>query len=77
MFTIDRSSIRDLSVTYDEVFKRFEDSRGFIPPLKISTEARTLYVFTKPLGKRRLLENKIFKGANKYIESWYRGFSDD
>lgn len=71
-FSIDRSSIKDLAVTYDEVFKRLRDSRGMIPPMKITLEKNTIYIFTKPIGKKGLLRNNIFRGENEAIELWYR-----
>ncbi len=71
-FSIDKSSIRDLAVTYDEVFKRLRDSRGMIPPMKITLEKNTIYIFTKPIGRKGLLRNNIFRGENEAIKFWYR-----
>jgi len=77
VFSIERSSIRDFSITYDEVFRRLKDSRGIIPPMRITLEKNRIYLFTKPIGRKGFLRNSIFKGENEAIELWYRSNPND
>ena len=72
VFSIERGSIKELEVTYDETFKRFRDSRGFMPPLKIVLESNAIYLFTKTIGKKKLRGDRMFRGSNETIEAWYK-----
>jgi len=75
--SIERSSIKDISVTYDDVFRRFRDSRGLNPPMRITLGKSNIYLFTKPLGKKGLLRNSMYKGENMVIELWYKSNPND
>lgn len=46
-FSIMLDSIQDLTVGYDDVFRRFQESRGWIPPLHFNFDGRRIYIFTK------------------------------
>ncbi len=72
MFSIDRGAIRNLAVTYDETFRRFRDSRGLIPPLRIALDGKDIYLFTKTVGKSRSKLGWMFKGSNEALEMWYK-----
>lgn len=72
LFSIERNKIKSIEVEYDEMFKRFRDSRGFNPPLKIQLENKSLYLFTKKeIGSRSINYGK-FRGNNETIENWFR-----
>ncbi len=73
LFIIEKRSIKDITVTYDERFKRFRDSRGLIPPLKVVLENKVMYLFTKTIGRRRLGGGWMFKGENEALEMWFVG----
>ena len=77
LFTINRDSIKGLKVGYDEAFRRLRDSRGLIPPMRIETERRTIYLFTQPVGGKRLRGDRMFRGENKALEAWYLGVSKE
>lgn len=72
LYVIRRDSIRDLSVAYDDVFRRFRDSRGLLPPMKLILDNKTVYMFTKPIGKKRLRGDRMFRGENEAIVAWFR-----
>ena len=72
LFSINKISIRDISRGYDDVFRRFRDSRGFIPPLKISLENKTLYLYSRTIGKKGIRGDRMFRGENESIELWFK-----
>ncbi len=72
LFSIERNKIKSIEVEYDEMFKRFRDSRGFNPPLKIQLENKSLYLFTKKGAGSRPISYGIFRGNNETIENWFR-----
>ena len=72
LFAVGKDSIRDLTVEYDDVFRRLRDSRGLLPPMKISLGGRSVYMFTKPIGKKRLRGDRMFRGENEAITAWFR-----
>ena len=43
--------LRDIQVGYDDSFRRWKDSRGFIPPLHFEFERRRVYLFIRPIGR--------------------------
>lgn len=63
--------IKGIKTTYDDIFKRFRDSRGFTLPLRIELENRNLYVYTRPIGSRISQNSKIFRGENEAISTWF------
>lgn len=75
LFSVDKNSIRGMAVTYDDLFRRFRDSRGLVPPLKLVLESKAIYLFTKTVGRTRLREYRTFRGDNETIESWYSSHS--
>jgi len=77
VLSIERGSIKDISVTYDDVFRRFRDSRGLNPPMRITLDKNKIYLFTKLLGKKGLFRNSIYKGENTVIELWYKSNPDN
>jgi len=72
VFTMNREIIKGMEVGYDGTFKRFRDSRGALPPMIIKTERRTVYLFTAPIAKKRLRGDKIFRGENRALETWFQ-----
>ncbi|MCL4308643.1 MAG: hypothetical protein M1126_04685 [Candidatus Thermoplasmatota archaeon] len=66
LWTIPRDSLLEISVGYDTRFRRFRDSRGLLPPMRITTPNKTIYLFTKP--PREL----IFRGENDAILAWFQ-----
>ena len=72
LYVVKRDSITDISVGYDEFFKRFRDSRGLIPPMKVTLQNKSIYMFTKSLGKRGIGKNGMFRGENEAILAWFR-----
>ncbi|MBX8642233.1 MAG: hypothetical protein KIY10_06640 [Thermoplasmata archaeon] len=74
LFIIEKRSILNMSVSYDEQFKRFRDSRGLIPPLKLELDNRIVYLFTKTIGRKRLGGGWMFRGENEALEMWFKGF---
>ncbi len=72
VFTMNRGTIKGMEVGYDGTFKRLRDSRGAIPPMIIKTERRTVYLFTSPIAKKRLRGDKIFRGENRALETWFQ-----
>jgi hypothetical protein len=63
LFSVPRSKIKGLTVGYDKDFKRFQHSRGVIPPMHFIFDRKKLYLFTKPVG------NQIFRGENPFLQS--------
>ena len=72
LYTIKKDSIIDLSVGYDEFFKRFRDSRGFIPPMKVTLQDKSIYMFTKTLERKGINRGAIFRGENEAISAWFK-----
>jgi hypothetical protein len=72
LYVVKRDSITDISVGYDEFFKRFRDSRGLIPPMKVTLQNKSIYMFTKSLGKRGIGKNSMFRGENEAILAWFK-----
>ncbi|MCL4343324.1 MAG: hypothetical protein M1267_05700 [Candidatus Thermoplasmatota archaeon] len=72
IFAIGKDSIKNLTVEYDDVFRRLRDSRGLLPPMKLSLEDKSVYMFTKPIGKKRIRGDRMFRGENEAITAWFR-----
>lgn len=72
LFSLERNSVRSINTSYDDVFRRFRDSRGFIPPQRIELEDKTLYLYTRPIGKKKIRGGGIFKGDNESVVIWFQ-----
>ncbi len=72
LFELKKFDINNITVEYDDIFKRFRDSRGFLPPMKIVLNNRNMYLFTKPIGKISLRGNGIYRGENEKILTWFK-----
>lgn len=76
LFSLHKGSIKGISIGYDDTFRRFRDSpRGFIPPMKVSTQDKDIYLFTRTLGGRKTIGDKLFRGENRSINIWFNGQS--
>jgi len=71
LFAINKGSVKGIKTTYDDIFERFRDSRGFIPPLRMEFENRNLYVYTRPIWRKGSRSSKMFRGENEAISSWF------
>ena len=72
LYEIRKDSIQDMSVEHDDVFRRFRDSHGLLYPMKISLGKRAIYMFTNPIGKKRMIGDRMFRGENEAITAWFR-----
>ncbi len=61
LFSISKTEMKDLKVSYDKDFKRLLHSRGANPPMHFSFGKRKMYLFTRPLG------GLVFRGQNEII----------
>ncbi len=51
LFNVAKKDAKKIKVGYDDNFKRFGDSRGLMPPLHFSFDKKTIYIFTRQIGK--------------------------
>ncbi len=49
-FSVEKEKIKTVKVSYDKNFRRFRDSRGFIPPLNLLYDKTTIYLFVRTSG---------------------------
>ena len=63
-FSVDKKTIKNLSISYDGNFKRFRDSRGMIPPMQFSMGKRKIYIFIRTEGRL------------PHIMGYYKGYNE-
>ena len=69
---VKRDAITDIIVGYNGFFRRLRDSRGFIPPIKVILKDKTIYMSTKPIGRKGIIGSRVFKGKDEAILTWFK-----
>lgn len=72
LYIVKKETIVGLTVGYDEFFRRFRDSRGFIPPMKVTLQNKSIYMYTKTLERRGIRKGNVFRGENEAILTWFQ-----
>jgi hypothetical protein len=72
LYKVEKNEIVDVTVGYDQFFKRFRDSRGFIPPMNVTLQNKSIYLYTKTLERGGVIRGNIFRGENEAISAWFK-----